>query len=47
VAATGVLALSAVTQALSDHLPESKRSLLKPNMEAIQRGAALAEMITA
>jgi 2-oxoglutarate ferredoxin oxidoreductase subunit gamma len=43
VAATGVLPLEAVTQALRDHLPESKRTMLEPNIQALKRGAQLAE----
>jgi 2-oxoglutarate ferredoxin oxidoreductase subunit gamma len=43
VAATGVLPLEAVAAALRAHLPEAKRKLLEPNLEALQRGAQLAE----
>jgi 2-oxoglutarate ferredoxin oxidoreductase subunit gamma len=43
VVATGVLPLEAVIQALRDHLPERKRKLLEPNVQALRRGAELAE----
>ena len=43
VAATGILPLEAVTQALRDHLPESKQKMLEPNIQALQRGAELAQ----
>ncbi len=43
VAATDVLPLETVIQALRDHLPESKRVLLEPNVRAFRRGAVLAE----
>jgi 2-oxoglutarate ferredoxin oxidoreductase subunit gamma len=43
VAATHVLPLEAVVQALFDHLPASKRAMLKPNEQALRRGAELAE----
>ncbi|UCC89976.1 MAG: 2-oxoacid:acceptor oxidoreductase family protein [Anaerolineales bacterium] len=41
VAVTKVLPLEAVAQALRDHLPESKRDLVEPNLEALRRGAEL------
>ena len=47
VVATGVLPLEAVIQALRNHLPESKRQLLEPNVQALQRGAALATPVMA
>ena len=43
VAATDVLPMETVIQALRDHLPESKRDLLEPNVRALQRGAQFAE----
>ena len=43
VAATDVLPLETVIQALRDHLPESKRELLEPNVRALGHGAVLAE----
>jgi 2-oxoglutarate ferredoxin oxidoreductase subunit gamma len=43
VAATSILPLAAVIQALKDHLPASKQALLKKDEQALQRGAALAE----
>lgn len=43
VAVTDVLPLETVIQALRDHLPESKRELLEPNVRALRRGAVLAE----
>ena len=43
VAATRVLPLEAVAQALREHLPEAKRKLLEPNLQVLQRGAQLAE----
>ena len=46
-AATGVLPLEALAKALRDHLPESKRRLLEPNLQALQRGAELAQPVTA
>lgn len=47
VVATGVLPLAAVIRALRAHLPESKRQLLEPNVQALQRGAALATPVMA
>jgi 2-oxoglutarate ferredoxin oxidoreductase subunit gamma len=41
VAATGILPLEAVIRALRDHLPQSKRELLEPNVQALKRGAEL------
>jgi len=43
VAATKVLPLEAVVQALQDHLPERKRYLLEPNQRAVKEGAQIAE----
>jgi 2-oxoglutarate ferredoxin oxidoreductase subunit gamma len=43
VAATGVLPLEALSKALRDHLPASKRQLLEGNLNALRRGAELAE----
>ncbi|MBN1220501.1 MAG: 2-oxoacid:acceptor oxidoreductase family protein [Anaerolineae bacterium] len=43
VAATSILPLTKISQALKDHLPASKQSLLKGNNLALQRGAALAK----
>jgi len=45
VTATGVLPLEAVTQALRNHLPESKSDLLEPNVQALQRGAKLGQPV--
>ena len=45
VAATGVLPLSTVIQALHHHLPESKAELLALDEQALQRGAHLVESI--
>ena len=45
VAATNVLPLEAVVQALRDHLPESKRNTLEPNVRALRHGAELAEPV--
>ncbi len=45
VAATGVLPLSTVIQALRHHLPESKVELLTLNEQALERGAHLVESI--
>jgi 2-oxoglutarate ferredoxin oxidoreductase subunit gamma len=39
-AATGVLPLAAVEQALDDHLSERQRKYLETNKEALRRGAA-------
>ncbi len=44
VTTTGVLPLDAVVRALRAHLPESKRQLLEPNVQALQRGAELAKL---
>jgi 2-oxoglutarate ferredoxin oxidoreductase subunit gamma len=46
VAATGVLPLEAMTKALREHLPESKRQLLEPNVQALRRGAELVQPVT-
>ncbi len=46
-AATGVLPLEALSKALSDHLPASKRQLLEGNLHALRRGAELAEPVMA
>jgi 2-oxoglutarate ferredoxin oxidoreductase subunit gamma len=43
VAATHVVPLAAVKQALPQHLPQSKRELLAANEQALQRGAQCAE----
>jgi 2-oxoglutarate ferredoxin oxidoreductase subunit gamma len=43
VAATGVLPLAAIVQALPLHLSASKRELLAANEQALQRGAELGE----
>jgi Pyruvate/2-oxoacid:ferredoxin oxidoreductase gamma subunit len=45
VAATGVLSLSTVVQALRYHLAASKAELLALNEQALQRGAHLVESI--
>lgn len=42
VQATGVVPLDAIKQALDDHLPERHRKLIGLNMEAMDKGAALA-----
>ena len=47
VAATGVLPLEAVNHALRNHLPESKRDLLEPNLQALQHGAKLGQAVAA
>jgi len=47
VAVTGVLPPEDVVQALRDHLPEGKRKLLKPNEQALQRGAEVVGPVTA
>jgi 2-oxoglutarate ferredoxin oxidoreductase subunit gamma len=47
VAATNVLPLEAIVKALRDHLPESKHAMLKPNEQALRRGAELAEPVAA
>ncbi len=47
VAATGVLPLEALAKALRDHLPASKRQLLEGNLNALRRGAELAEPVLA
>jgi len=46
VAMTNVLPLEAVAQALRDHLPENKRHLLEPNLQALRRGAELAQPVS-
>ncbi len=43
VAATDVLPLKAVVQALHNHLPENKRKMLGPNVQALRRGAQLVQ----
>lgn len=43
VAATNVLPLAVLEQALRDHLPAKHRALLDANLEALRRGAALAQ----
>ncbi len=43
VAASGILPLATVIQAMRDHLPPAKAALLKDNEQALQRGAALVE----
>lgn len=45
VAVTHVLPLEAVAQALRGHLPESKQHLLEPNLQALRRGAELAQPV--
>ena len=42
VAATKMLPLGSVVQALRDHLPGSKAKLLEPNIQALHRGTELA-----
>lgn len=43
IAASQIVPLSAVSQALKRHLPPSKKMLLQENEEALQRGATLIE----
>lgn len=45
VAITGILPLETVGEALREHLPESKRSMLKPNLQALERGAECARLV--
>jgi Pyruvate/2-oxoacid:ferredoxin oxidoreductase gamma subunit len=45
VAVTGILPLETVAQALRDHLPESKRNTLEPNLRALQCGAERAQPV--
>ncbi len=45
VIATHILPLTAISQALKEHLPSSKQALLKSNELALQRGAELAEPV--
>ncbi len=47
VAVTGILPLETVGQALGEHLPESKRTMLKPNLQALERGAECAQRVIA
>lgn len=47
IAATGLLPLEAVLKALKNHLPASKQALVAGNVQALQRGAALAEKVPA
>lgn len=42
---TNILPLEAVGQALREHLPESKRTMLKPNLQALERGAECARLV--
>ena len=46
-AATGVLSLDALQQALQAHLPERHRKLLPANYEAMRRGAAIVTAVPA
>lgn len=43
VAASGMLPLTTVIEAMRDHLPPAKAALLRDNEQALQRGAALVE----
>jgi 2-oxoglutarate ferredoxin oxidoreductase subunit gamma len=45
VAATQVLPLEAISQALRNHLPPDKQSLLASNQQALQKGAALVKSV--
>lgn len=45
VVVTGIVPLEAVSQALREHLPESKRTMLKPNLQALERGAECARLV--
>lgn len=45
IAATNILSLDAVVQALKNHLPPRKQALVAANQVALQRGAALAEKV--
>jgi len=47
VAVTGILPLETVGQALREHLPESKRPMLEPNLQALERGAECAQRVVA
>jgi 2-oxoglutarate ferredoxin oxidoreductase subunit gamma len=47
VAVTGILPLEAVSEASREHLPESKRTMLKPNVQSLERGAECAQMAVA
>jgi len=47
IAATQILPLPAVAQALKDHLPAAKHNLLDANLRALQRGADLVEPVGA
>jgi 2-oxoglutarate ferredoxin oxidoreductase subunit gamma len=47
VAVTGILPLEMVAKALSEHLPKSKHKMLESNLMALERGAQLAEPVTA
>jgi 2-oxoglutarate ferredoxin oxidoreductase subunit gamma len=47
VAVTGILPLEMVAKALSDHLPKSRHKMLESNLIALERGAQLAETVTA
>ena len=44
-AATGILPLTAVAQALPHHLSAGKRELLAANEQALRRGAGLGEPV--
>ncbi len=45
VAATEILPLGSVIQALRDHLPKSKADLLEPNIQALRHGVKLVEPV--
>lgn len=45
VAASGILPLEAIRQALKKHLPAGKQELLNHNLQAIRRGAQLAQPV--
>ncbi len=47
VAVTGILPLETADHALREHLPESKRTMLKPNLQALERGAECAQPVVA
>jgi 2-oxoglutarate ferredoxin oxidoreductase subunit gamma len=47
IAATGAMSLREIEDALKNHLPERHRKLLEANIQALRKGAEMAERVTA
>jgi 2-oxoglutarate ferredoxin oxidoreductase subunit gamma len=43
--AMGVLSVEALVRTVADHMPENRRALVKPNQEALRRGAEVAAQL--